>query len=106
MLELVAINSVRETGVTPQCNVSFKPEIVGIRVHVVPVPRLRRSTVPAAIVRYAAVSMVGRKVHLVLICIRAQGTAVAENNRPFKSARRSRKSSSLGEVLGETGRRW
>ncbi len=55
-------------------------EVVGVRVHVVAVPRLARTSVAAAVVRDAAVSARGQKEHLVFKGIRGKRPAVTEDN--------------------------
>jgi len=56
-------------------------EIIGIRIHVVTVPRLARLAMPAPVVRDAPIAARSEKEHLVFKRVSAQRPAVAEHNR-------------------------
>ena len=56
-------------------------QVVGIGVHIIAIPRLIRPPMAAAVVRDAAVPPRSQKHHLVFPRVRAQGPAMAEDNR-------------------------
>jgi hypothetical protein len=56
-------------------------QIIGVRVHIIAVPRLARTPMPAAVMGYAAVSARGEKEHLVFKRISVERPAVTEDHR-------------------------
>src|SRR6185369_9138883 len=56
-------------------------EIVGVRVHVVSIPRLARATVSTTIMSDAAIAILGQEEHLVLKGVCRQRPAVTEHDR-------------------------
>src|SRR5262249_51464910 len=80
--DLAATSRVADVdGVRQVERLDQRSEIVGIRVEVVAVPRLARTTVPAAMVRNAAEAVRRKVVHLILERLRAERPAVAEDHR-------------------------
>src|SRR5258707_706474 len=56
-------------------------QVIGIRVHLVPVPRLTGPAVATSIMSNTTISVRGKKEHLVLKGVRRQRPAVAKDNR-------------------------
>ena len=57
------------------------PQIIGIGIHVVPLPGLVGATMPATVMSNDAISAGGEEKHLILECVGAQRPTVAENDR-------------------------
>jgi hypothetical protein len=71
-----------ENGIV-QIEVVHEPrQVVGIRVHVVAVPRLARTAVAAAVVRDAPIPARSEKVHLIFERVGRQGPSMAKDHGP------------------------
>src|ERR1700693_324592 len=60
-------------------------QIVGVRIHVIAVPRLVRSAMTAAVMRDDTISVLAEENHLCVPCVRIERPTVREHDRPSRT---------------------